>query len=77
MHEVFSSVFRTYAKMQGVVACAYNNSAGKVDPGRCLWPMDNQPKLIDDHQTNERPCLREVGSVSLTMMPKVVLWYSQ
>ena len=61
--------------MQGVMACTYNNSAGKVDAGRGLWPMDNQLKLIDDHGTNERPCLKEVGGVFLSMIPKVFLWY--
>lgn len=40
--------------MLGVVACVYNNSAGKMDTGRCLWSMDNQPKVIDDHQAKRQ-----------------------
>lgn len=63
------------SKQPGMVACVYNSSAGKVETGRCLWPMDNHSKLTDDHQANERPCLKEVDGAPLRMISQVVLWY--
>lgn len=31
--------------------------------------------LTDDHQANERPCLKEVDGAPLRMISQVVLWY--